>query len=153
MENTIALDYSNLSLQDNGLIKEICQSLGLKSMEKAGLAISRVLHTIRKSLTYHESAEFIKRLPEYLKVMYVMNWNPREERIQLRHLDEFTEEVLAEDDQDEERVFFKEVDALTAVITVLKSLNKHVDLLNFSSFHYNLKRELQETMLEVSSAA
>ncbi|MBL3654694.1 DUF2267 domain-containing protein [Fulvivirga sediminis] len=153
MENTIALNYSDLALKDNGLIKEINQVLGFGNPERAGLAVSRVLHTIRKSLSYQESAEFIKRLPEYLKVMFVMNWKPKEERIQLRHLDEFTEEVLNEDDNSEHKVFFKEVDALTAVITVLKTLNRHVDLLNFPSFHYNLKRELQETMLEVSSAA
>lgn len=148
MEQTFEINYDRLAKRDSGLIWEVKRALFIADSKKAGTIISRILHAIRRSLTYTESAEFISRLPEYLKIMYVSNWTPREKKIHIKHLDEFTEEVLALDNESHHRVFHKEVDALSAVITVLKALNRHVDLLDLPSFSYSFKRELQETMLE-----
>lgn len=148
MEKDFEINYEALAKRDGGLIKEVKKSLFITDSKKAGVVISRILHTIRRSLSYTESAEFISRLPEYLKIIYVTNWTPSEKKIQLKHLDEFTEEALQLDNESGEIVFHKEVDALTAVITVLKVLNRHVNLLSFPSFSYSFKRELQESMLE-----
>lgn len=151
MENELEINYTELAKRDSGLIKEIKRALFIADSKKAGLIISRILHTIRRSLSHIESAEFITRLPDYLKILYVTNWTPSEEKIRIKHLDEFTEQVLLLDDESGHRVFHKEVDALTAVITVLKTINQHVDLLNLSSFSYSFKRELEETMLETAA--
>lgn len=148
MRNEFEINFDALAKRDSGLIKEVKKNLFITDSEKAGLIISRVLHTIRRSLTFAESAEFISRLPDYLKVIYVTKWKASEEKIQLKHLDEFTEEALRLDHESAVKVFHKEIDALTAVITVLKALNRHVNLLSFPSFSYSLKRELHETMLE-----
>lgn len=148
MGNEFEINFDALAKRDGGLIKEVKKNLFIVDSSKAGLIISRILHTIRRSFTFSESAEFISRLPDYLKVIYVTKWKPSEEKFQLKHLDEFTEEVLRLDGESEQRVFHKEVDALTAVITVLKALNRHVNLLSFPSFSYSFKRELHETMLE-----
>lgn len=148
MEHTFEINYDRLAKRDSGLILEIKRALVIPDSKKAGEIICRILHTIRRSLSYTESAEFISRLPEYLKVMYVTDWTPKEKKITIKHLDEFTEEVLALDHESGHKVFHKEVDALSAVITVLKILNRHVNLLNLPSFGYSFKRELSETMLE-----
>ena len=148
MENSFNINYQKLAARDRGLIFEVARSLFLTDANKAGTIINRVLHTIRRTLTYQESAEFISRLPQYLKVMYVADWTPREQKVKIQHLDEFTDYVLQVDRESDTRVFHKEVDALSAVITVLKALNRHVHLLDLPSFSYSLQRELQETMLE-----
>ncbi|ELR73708.1 hypothetical protein C900_02112 [Fulvivirga imtechensis AK7] len=151
MENNFEINYIELAKRDCGLIREIKRALFIVDTKRAGLVVSRVLHTIRRSLTKKESAEFISRLPDYLKILYVTEWEPSEKRILLKHLDEFTEEVITLDSQSGHRVFHKEVDALAAVITIMKVLDQHANLLNFSSFCYSFKRELQETMLETAA--
>lgn len=149
MENTF--DYAQLIRQDGGLIREIEKTFFIPDTARASLVIARVLHALRRSLTKKESVEFISRLPDYLKIMYVTEWEPSEEKIPLRHLDEFTEAVIHLDNQSGQRVFHKEVDALAAVITVLKLLDQQAGLLKFSSFGYCFKRELHETMLETAA--
>lgn len=149
MENI--LDYVELAKQDCTLIKEIKKVLFTQDTEKASLVVHRILHTIRRSLTKKESAELISRIPDHLKVMYVTEWQPDEKKLQLKHLDEFTEEVIELDSHSPHRVFHKEIDALAAVITALRVLNENTRLLSFSSFSYSFKRELEETMLETAA--
>lgn len=144
------INYDKLATEENSCIEEIKQQLDLTCNFKAGKLIGRVLHTIRDSLTYSQSAELIQKLPDDLKVIYVSDWKLNSRQLTLKHLDNLVEEVIKNDQRHHHQVLITEVSALYAILITLKILNKYIDILAFDFFNYSLKQELAEAMSEAA---
>ena len=144
------INYDKLALNDTGCIEEIKNELDIQCNFKAGKLIGRVLHAIRGSLTYAESAELIKQLPDNIKIIYVSDWKLKTDKIELRHLDTLVHEVLLNDKAHADCVLHNEIMALEAIITTLKVLNKHINILSANFFKYPLKHELEEAMFKAA---
>ncbi|UII31389.1 DUF2267 domain-containing protein [Fulvivirga ulvae] len=144
------IDYNKLVKNDCGCLEEIKEALGIPCNFKAGKVIGRVLHTLRSSLTYSESADLIQLLPDPVKIIYVSDWRLKTPRIELRHLDDFVREVMRNDKMHAEQVLSNEVTALKAVITTVRIINKYIGILSYNFFKYPLKQELEEAMFEAA---
>ncbi|ELR73722.1 hypothetical protein C900_01332 [Fulvivirga imtechensis AK7] len=144
------INYDKLATNDNSCIDNIKQELNIDCNYKAGKLVGRVLHTIRDSLTYSQSAELIQKLPDDLKIIYVSDWKLNHRQLRLKHLDNLVEEVIKNDQRHAQQVLHGEVSALYAILITLKILNRYVDILAFDFFNYSLKRELAEAMTEAA---
>lgn len=140
------IDYNKLAQNDEGCIEEIKEALGIHCNFKAGRIIGRVLHTLRNSLTYIESADLIKHLPDNIKIIYVSDWKLKTNQIELKNLDAFADEVIANDRAHAEQVLSSRTMALTAIITTIRVLNKHINILSHDFLKYPLNNQLKEAM-------
>lgn len=144
------INYDKLALTDNGCIEEVKEVLDIDCNFKAGQLIGRVLHTIRDSLSYAESAELIKELPDNIKIIYVSDWKLKTDQIELTYLDDLVREVIKNDKDHTQRVLHTEVMALDTIITTIKALNKYVNLLSSNFLKYPLKHELEEAIYKAA---
>lgn len=144
------INYDKLATEAYSSIDDVKKEFNIECNFKAGKIIGRVLHTIRDSLSYAQSAELIRRLPDDLKIIYVSDWRLNYKPLRLKHLDTFVEEVIRNDQKHTEQVLHGEIPALYAILTTLKILNKYADILAFDFFEYSLKQELAEAMSEAA---
>lgn len=144
------INYDKLALRDDWCIEEVKEALDIHCNYRAGQLIGRVLHAIRNSLTYAESAELIKELPDNIKIIYVSDWKLKTDKIELTHLDDLVREVIKNDKEHTDNVLHTEVMALDAIITTIKALNKCVNILSSNFLKYPLKHELEEAMYKVA---
>lgn len=144
------INYDKLAVNDEGCIREIKRNLELTCNHQAGKLIGRVLHTIRESLTYAESAQLIQMLPDNIKIIYVSDWKLHSKKLNLESLDTLINEVIKNDQQHADKVLHNELYAFHAIVVTLKALDKHIGILSFDFFNYSLKQELAEAMSEAA---
>ncbi|GAA0893700.1 hypothetical protein GCM10009122_33790 [Fulvivirga kasyanovii] len=144
------IDYNKLAQNDEGCIEEIKEALGIHCNFKAGRIIGRVLHTLRSSLTYVESADLIQHLPDNIKIIYVSDWKLKTNQIELKSLESFVNEVIVNDSAHAERVLSSRMVALDAIITIIRVLNKHINILSYDFLKYPLNNQLKEAMYKAA---
>lgn len=144
------INYDKLVVDDDGCIKEIKRDLGLSCNYETGKLIGRVLHTIRESLNYAESAKLIKCLPDNIKIIYVSDWKLHNKKTTLENLDQLVNEVIRNDQRHIDNVLHSEMYALHAILITLKALDKYIGILSSGFFNYSLKQELAEAMSEAA---
>lgn len=144
------INYDKLANDGGGCIEEVKNALDLNCNHRTGKLIGRVLHTVRNSLSYAQSAELIQHLPDDAKIIYVSDWKLKSNKLELRHLNSLVEEVIKNDRQHQEQVFNDEAFALHAILVTLRILDKHTEIMSQDFFNYSLKQELAEAMAEAA---
>jgi hypothetical protein len=87
-------------------------------------------------------------MPALFQLLFISNWKYDEKCVSIAHLDELVENIYEEDIKNGRLLFKSEIDALSSVITVIKSLNKFFGLFSIGALPYSLVHELQQAVQE-----
>ncbi|UII26282.1 DUF2267 domain-containing protein [Fulvivirga maritima] len=136
------LNYDKLAMVDKGCIKELDKDLNFGSNAKAGKLLALVLHTLRNSFTYHESAQFITQLSNPLKVIYIQNWKICPPGKPIKKIDHITEIAMCSNRYP--GLWQDKITASAAIVATLKVLNKHIDFTSTDFLEDSLKQEILE---------
>jgi uncharacterized protein (DUF2267 family) len=118
---------------------EIKSELGFTSTRKIVYLVRAVLAQLRKNLSHEQINNTIQKMPSLFQLLFISNWKYNERNTATNHLDEIVEGVYSEGRQP---LFASEIEALNAVIIVLRKLDKFFRLMGLDILHYSLKQEL-----------
>jgi uncharacterized protein (DUF2267 family) len=124
---------------------EIKSELGFTSTRKIVYLVRSVISQLRKNLSHEQINNIIQRTPSLFQLLFISNWKYDEKEIAINHLDEIVEGVYQ---QGKQPLFASEIEALNAVIVVLRKLDKFFRLLGLDILHYSLKQELKQVAIE-----
>jgi len=138
---------SYLSMEELGIrfFNEIKNELGYTSTRKIVYLVRSVLSQLRKNLSHDQIAKVIERTPSLVQLLFISNWKLDEKHTAINHLDEIVENVYQ---QGKQPLFTSEIEALNAVIVVLRKLDKFFKILGLDILHYSLKQELKQVAME-----
>ncbi len=123
----MAINYDKFAQEGNKFLKNLAARLGhQEEIQRTGIILRAVLHTLRDRLTVSEAMDLMSQLPMFLKVVYVEDWTYREKPTRINTLNEFTEEVKRHQDKYGEFRFDWEIHTADIVHTVLESLKPYV---------------------------
>jgi uncharacterized protein (DUF2267 family) len=107
--------------------------------------VRAVLAQLRKNLSHEQVNNIIQKMPSLFQLLFISNWKYNEPNTATNHLDEIVEGVYEEGRQP---LFSSEIEALNAVIIVLRKLDKFFRLMGLDILHYSLKQELKQVAIE-----
>lgn len=138
---------SYLSMEELGIrfFGEIKNELGYTSTRKIVYLVRSVLSQLRRNLSHEQIAKVIERSPSLVQLLFISNWKIDEKQTSLNHLDEIVEGVYQ---QGKQPLFTSEIEALNAVIVVLRKIDKFFKILGLDILHYSLKQELKQVAME-----
>lgn len=124
---------------------EIKSELGFTSTRKIVYLVRSVLAQLRKNLSHEQINSIVQRMPSLFQLLFISNWKYNEKHTATNHLDEIVEGVY---EQGRQPLFASEIEALNAVIIVLRKLDKFFRLMGLDILHYSLKQELKQVAIE-----
>ncbi|MBL0745119.1 DUF2267 domain-containing protein [Chryseolinea lacunae] len=145
---TITENTVNREEQAVKFFREIKNDLGAHSTQKIVKLVRAVLSQLRKSFSHDQASAFIKKMPSLFQLLFVTNWRYEEEQNSIKHLDELVDEIYQQDKKSSGTLFSSEVDALNAVIVVLRKLDKFFGIIGLNVLHYPLTQELKQAAIE-----
>jgi len=129
--------------QEISLLKEIKRELSISSSAEVVEQVATVLQTVRQTLTLQNATDMLNRLPDFMKIIFVLNWKQDERPVKIDHLDELVSLVMKRDSKRSKSLFKNEIQTLSVVLLTLKKLFKIVDLDNFEGLSAAFKYELK----------
>lgn len=124
---------------------EVKNELGFTSTRKIVYLVRSVISQLRRNLSHDQIGTVIQRMPSLFQLLFISNWKYNEKEAAINHLDEIVEGVYQ---QGRQPLFTSEIEALNAVIVVLKKLDKFFRMLGLDILHYSLKQELKQVAME-----
>ena len=141
---TKPVDYPYEKIQEEiAFFHEMKRELGIQSTKKLASLIRKIFSGIRRTLTAQETDAFINSMPDLLRLLFVSGWRYEKES-RIDHLDELVESIYYEDRLSLRPVFRSEIEALNAVVVVLRKLDKIWGVLNFNGFKFSLVQEIRQ---------
>ncbi len=123
----MAINYEKYAKDGNSFLKNLASRLGHEDeIQRTGIILRAVLHTLRDRLTVSEGMDLMAQLPMFLKMVYVEDWTYREKPTQINTLDEFIEEVKRHQDRYGEFRFDWDIHTIDIVHIVLEELSPYV---------------------------
>ncbi|MFW6371011.1 MAG: DUF2267 domain-containing protein [Bacteroidota bacterium] len=123
----MAINYEKYAKDGNRFLKTLAARLGHEEeIQRTGIILRAVLHTLRDRLTVSEAMDLMAQLPMFLKIVYVEDWTYREKPSKINTLQEFTEEVKRHQDRYGENQFDWEMHTIDIVHTVLEELSPYI---------------------------
>ncbi len=90
----MALNFNQFATEGNTFLNNYTEQLHLgEDTEKAGRILSAILHALREIIPVEESLQFIAQLPMFLKAAYVNGWTIKEEKPNVRRMEDFVKLV------------------------------------------------------------
>jgi len=121
------MDFSKYAQKGNKFLKEVSAETGkIDDIESAGRLVRAVFHVLRDIISKEESLQLISQLPMALKSVYVDGWTFKEKNEQIRHIDDFINEVVKKDSPAGYCEFKSKKEALHAIESVFKVLKRYV---------------------------
>ena len=132
--------------------RHVKKELGIPSSKQMVKLVEKVIAHVRKDLSITQILKLVNHLPGIFHLM-ILN-HPKhqgtEEQSTFLHLDEFVESIYEEDKRTGHPVFSTEVEALNAVVIVLRRMDKYLNLFIYNILKYPIVKELQQIPLEDS---
>lgn len=126
----------NYSPEENSVIffRHVKRDLGIPSTKQIVRLVDNVLSRIQRGLNKEQSRELVSMLPGPLQLLAARNYSHRvqPEEKSFNHLDELAEDVFQEDRKSGSRVLTTEVHALNAVVVILRTLDKYLNLFSYN---------------------
>lgn len=142
MTSTNYLSMEELAVRFFGEIKS---ELGFTSTRKIVYLVRSVISQLRRNLSHEQINNIIQKTPSLFQLLFISNWRYNEKNTAINHLDEIVEGVY---EQGRQPLFASEIEALNAVIIVLRKLDKFFRLMGLDILHYSLKQELKQVAVE-----
>jgi uncharacterized protein (DUF2267 family) len=123
----MAINYDRYAQEGNSFLKQLAKKLGHEEeIQRIGIILRAVLHTLRDRLTVGEAMDLMAQLPMFLKTVYVEDWTYREKPSGIQTLEEFTEEVKRRQDQYGEYTFDWDISTHDIIHNVLEELSPYI---------------------------
>ena len=120
----MALDFDKYAQEGNEFLNHLARELGHpQEVQKTGIILRAVLHTLRDRLTVSESINMLAQLPMMLKAVYVDDWKYSDKPIKLKSIHELKEHVKKEQEKYGETEFDWEEPTREIISTVLGVLS------------------------------
>jgi uncharacterized protein (DUF2267 family) len=148
----ITAPIDNYSPEENSVIffRHVKRDLGIPSTKQMVKLVDNVLCRIQSSLNEEQTKQLVSILPGPLQLLAAKNYSKRAEFNEktFNHLDEFVEDVYAQDKKSGSRVLSTEVHALSAVVIILRKLDKYLNLFSYNFLQFRLVDSLKKIPLE-----
>lgn len=128
-------EYSSPEVRSVIFFRNVKRALGISSTKRLVAIVGRVLGHLCRSMTTQQVASFVNRLPVILQSLLMREQTGTNNRQTYSHLDELVESMYEEDRKSDRPMFSTEVQALNAVVIVLRKLDKYLNI-----FSYNVLR-------------
>jgi uncharacterized protein (DUF2267 family) len=123
----MALNFEKYAAKGNEFLNKLATRLGdVENRDRAGRVLRSVLRALRNRITIEESLQLLSQLPMVIKALYVDGWKPHREFARIKTMQDFSEEVLKEDDLSAWRDFSSLEEATDAIEAVMKTLADYV---------------------------
>lgn len=123
----MALNFDKIAQEGNTYIKKLAGQLGHPDeINRTGIILRGVLHTLRERITIGESLNLLSQMPMFMKAIYVDNWKYSDSPVRLNTIDEFTEMVESFQAQYGESEFEWDKSTREIVEIVFSSLREYV---------------------------
>lgn len=126
--------------------KNVKRVLGISSTQSIISLVGKVLTHVNRSLSVQQANLLISRLPGTFKLMLANEGVGN--RQTYTHLDELVENMYAEDRRSEHPQFSTEVEALNAVVVVLRKLDKYLNIFSYNILKPRWVEGLRQIPLE-----
>jgi uncharacterized protein (DUF2267 family) len=139
----MSLDFEKYAAKGNELVNLLATDLGVPR-DKAGRILRSVLHALRRHLSIDESFQLLSQLPMALKGVYVDQWNPSKSWPRIHTIEEFLDEIRAEDKEMAGYDFGNNEKAKKAVSAVFRTLTYYLSEGEFDDFIAMLPKDIQK---------
>lgn len=139
------------SPEENSVIffRHIKRDLGIPTTKQAVKVVDNVLSHIQSTLDENQTREFVSILPGGLQLLAAKNiGTERAENKSFEHLDELADNVYNQDKKSGSRILHTEVQALNAVVVILRKLDKYLNLFSYKFLQPRLIHGLKQIPLE-----
>ncbi len=145
----MALNFEKYAQEGNEFLNKLAKGLGHPEEDgRTGIILRAVMHTLRERITISESLNLLAQLPMFLKGIYVDGWNYKEKPLDLKSVEDFTNEVKKYQAQYGERQFNWEDPTEEIVKTVLHHLGKYISDGQFEDIIAQMPKPLKKMISE-----
>lgn len=121
----MALQFDKYAQEGNAFIKELAEELDHPSeLNRTGILLRSVLHTLRDRIGMGESLNFMAQLPMFLKAIYASEWKYHEKPERLKNMEEFKNKVKECQSRNGESEFNWEQSTEQLIEKILGLINK-----------------------------
>ena len=130
--------------------RHLKKELGIPSTRDLVRLVGKVLSPLRRGLSAGQISRLVDRLPGIFQLMIVHDRNNfvNTKKESFGHLDELVESIYAEDKRSANSIFTTEIEALNAIIVVLRKLDKFMNLFSYNILTYPVVKELKQIPME-----
>ena len=130
--------------------RHVKKELGIPSTRDLVRLVGKVLSHLRRGLSAKQISRLVDRLPGISQLMIVHDRNDlaHGKKESFAHLDELVESIYAEDKRSSNSIFTTEIEALNAIIVVLRKLDKYMNLFSYNILKYPVVKELRQIPME-----
>jgi len=130
----VTLQDEQLSPEEKSVIffKNVKRALGISSTISIVRLVSKVLGHVCRNLSTQQVTALINRLPGIFQLLLFNETTKSSDLPRYSHLDELVENMYAEDRRSEHPQFSTEVEALNAVVVILRKLDKYLNIFSYN---------------------
>jgi uncharacterized protein (DUF2267 family) len=130
---------------------KVAQRLGNpEDKDKAFRVAKAVLHALRNRLYPSEFVQLLAQLPMCIKAIAVDGWSYQEKPEKIKHIDDFIEEVMKEDQRLAHYDFPTKEEALKGIKAVFGAIKEYVSEGEVKDVEAELPEEIKKLMEEAS---
>jgi uncharacterized protein (DUF2267 family) len=148
MDNTEAA--ASYSPEEKSVIffRHVKRDLGIRSTRKVITLVGQVLNHLRSGMSLQQAKGFLNKMPGIFQLLFISSWKGAETRKEeYVHLDELVDRIYS-DDRSSEKSFGSEVEAMNAVVVILKKLDRYLDFFSQDVLGRPMAEELRQIHLE-----
>ncbi len=112
--------------------RNVKRALGISSTVSIVRLVSNVLGHVCRNLSTQQVTALVNRLPGIFQPLLFKETMKNSDLPRYSHLDELVENMYAEDRRSEHPQFSTEVEALNAVVVVLRKLDKYLNIFSYN---------------------
>ena len=128
--------------------RNVKRALGISSTQSMVRLVSKVLTHVCRSLSKQQVTAFVNKLPGMFQPLLFRDVNEQPNQVPLAHLDELVESIYEEDRKSEHPQFSTEVEALNAVVVILRKLDKYLNIFSYNILKPKWVEGLRQIPLE-----
>lgn len=122
----MVLNLDKQAQEANTFINKLAADLGHPNeVERTGIILRAILHTLRDRITISESFDLMAQLPMFLKAIYVDQWKYSDQPKTYKSIEDFKNEVKRQQEMYGEQEFNWKISTQDIIQTVFKQLKEN----------------------------
>ena len=141
------VEQSNSAEEKSAIFfRNVKRAMGISSTSSMRTMVSKVLSHVCRNLSKQQVTALINRLPGTFQPLLL--WESPDNQTRYSHLDELVENMYEEDRRSEHPQFSTEVEALNAVVVILRKLDKYLNIFSYNILKPQWVEGLRQIPLE-----
>jgi len=128
--------------------RNVKRALGISSTQAMVRLVSKVLTHVCRNLNKQQATALVNRLPGIFQPLLFKDVTFPSQQVPLTHLDELVESIYEDDRNSEHPQFSTEVQALDAVVVILRKLDKYLNIFSYNILNPRWVEGLRRIPLE-----